>query len=472
MTVKDAPVTVDLFSGAGGLAEGLLKAGLDVAVSVEMHPQAGLTHAFNHPRTRVLVGDIRELDLDVMDAALHSRVGHQNVDLVVGGPPCQGFSSAGKKVETDPRNSLFRHYLRVVEHLRPRMFLIENVPGFRSRYGGAVYHEAVDGMHSLGYETVDRVVHMKDYGVPQSRRRFLLVGWLPGSAKPFEWPEPSHASDAEDELLFGSLRPFVTAREALSDFDDLEPGYEDTRYRYAKPHPFSSERRNGNSLVFNHLATRHRAKTAELIRRIPIGGSIRDVPESARGTKKVTLAKLHPDKISNTILSLPDDLVHYAQDRILTVREMARLQTFDDDFVFIGKRTSGFVERRVDVPQYTQVGNAVPPKAGECLGRALIKCLGASEADLRDIGWRRERHALICGSSGYSGYELAPGASREIELTTVLGLSIELPITDTGVPVHKQPARRDWTLDINPHRGQWAPGIMAKVNPSWMNESG
>lgn len=466
----DAPVAVDLFSGAGGLAEGLLTAGVNVAASVELHPQPGLTHAFNHPSTSVLVGDIRMLDLAVLDEALESRVAGKSVDIVVGGPPCQGFSSAGKKVESDPRNSLFRHYIRVVEHLRPRMFMMENVPGFKSMYSGAIYREAVATMNALGYETVDTVAQLKEYGVPQTRRRFILVGWLPGEAKPFTWPAPSHGPTSADESLFGESEQYATAGDAIDDLASLEPGFEATRYLKPARSRFAQARRSASGLVFNHLATKHRPKAEALIRRIPVGGTIRDIPASERGTKKLTMSRLDPRTISNTIVSLPDDLLHYQQGRILTVREMARLQTFADDFVFFGKRTSGFIERRVDVPQYTQVGNAVPPRAGYVLGRELLRCLGGRSQDLRELDVRNARHALIVGSSGYAGYELSPEAAPQITLTTVQGAQVPLPLADDLPRVANQAAHIRWSR-ANPNRGQWAPGVVAKANPSWMGGS-
>lgn len=468
--VDQAPIAVDLFSGAGGLAEGLLKAGLNVAASVELHPQPSLTHAFNHPSTQVLVGDIRQLETHTLDEVLRRQVGDRPVDVVVGGPPCQGFSSAGKKVQDDPRNSLFLHYTRIVDHLRPRMFLMENVPGFRSMYGGLIYDEALRGMRDLGYETTDRIVELKRYGVPQTRRRFVLVGWLPGSAKPFKWPEATHAEAAPGccELLFADpRRTFVTAGEAIMDLADLKPGWSATRYTRDAFGEFSAECRSGSGLVFNHLATRHRSKAANVIARIPVGGSIRDLPASERGTKKLTMSKLDPGSVSNTVVSMPDDLLHFSQDRILTVRECARLQTFDDDFVFFGKRTSGFVERRVDVPQYTQVGNAVPPRAGFVLGRALISSLGGDSVDLREKDKRLRLHELVLGTSGYSGYELNPAAADEIRLLTVTGRRIELPFASDLTPVSEQEWLVDWTTQQNPRRGQWAPGVEAKDRPSW-----
>lgn len=462
-----APVAIDLFAGAGGLAEGLISAGIHVAASVELHPQAGLTHSFNHPHTSVLIGDIRDLDLAVLDDAVSAAAGHNKVDLVVGGPPCQGFSSAGRKSLGDPRNTLFRHYLRVIEHARPPMFLMENVPGFKRMYQGRLFGEARAAFHKLGYETRDDIVAAAAFGVPQRRKRFVMVGWLPGEAVDFEWPKPTH-SEATTPTLFGASSGYVTAGEALDDTAFLAPGFEASRYESDASSAFAIARRGGNALLFNHLATRHRAKALAIFRQIPVGGSIRSIPPELRGTKKLTMTRLDPGSVSNTIVSLPDDLLHYAHDRILTVRECARLQTFDDDFVFIGKRTSGFVERRVDVPQYTQVGNAVPPLLGRALGGSLLRSLGGRPRDLRDLEMRRQRHALVAGSSGYAGYTLTPNAKGELVLRTVRGEILNLPISDSDVPVVDQEPLRDWTLAPNPRRGQWAPGVDPKDKPAWV----
>lgn len=348
------------------------------------------------------------------------------------------------------------------------MFLMENVPGFKRMYGGRMYAEAQDAFWSLGYETRDEIVRAADYGVPQRRKRFVMVGWLPDAAEPFEWPEATHVAGGDANLFGPDRPPYVIAADALDDLAFLAPGYEATRYARDAEEAFGTERRTGNNLLFNHLATRHRAKAVATFARIPVGGSIRSLPPDERGTKKLTMTRLDPNQIANTILSLPDDLLHYAHDRILTVREMARLQTFDDDFVFIGKRTSGFVERRVDVPQYTQVGNAVPPALGQALGGALLRSLGAVGRDLRGIERRRQRHQLVCGSSGYAGYTLAPDAKEELILRTVQGEILDLPITDSERPVAEQVPLRDWTAGANPRRGQWAPGVAPKDAPSWV----
>jgi DNA (cytosine-5)-methyltransferase 1 len=451
---SDVPVAVDLFAGCGGLTEGLLASGIDVAASVELHPQPALTHAFNHPSTAVFVGDVRGWSSRLVEPELDRR-SRTRVDLVVGGPPCQGFSSAGKKKRTDPRNSLFRSFQDLVADLRPRMFMLENVPGFQNMFDGMLYQEAVREFRQLGYDVNDTVLAAADFGVPQRRRRFIMVGWLPDEAKPFEFP-----------LASGEAR--VSAHDAIGDLDFLRPGFEATRYtRRQRISDYVLERRADNVRLFNHLATRHRSRAVTIMEAISEGRSIRDVDATVRSAKR-TMSRLHRHEIANTVLSLPDDMIHYKHHRILTVRENARLQTFDDDFVFFGKRTSGFVERRVDVPQYTQVGNAVPPLLGLVLGRALVKSLGYPiGADLRDLGTRRRRHEWVRGSSGYAGYVLDPEAARELQLRSVDGETLTLPLDDEEKRVATQLALRDWTSDPRPRRTQWAPGVVPKDQPAW-----
>src|SRR5689334_7909578 len=153
------PVAVDLFAGAGGLGEGLMSAGIRVAAAVEFHPQPCLTYAFNHPDTSVLVGDIRRLPLERLEEAVVVMTGKPNVDIVVGGPPCQGFSTAGKKVPEDPRNNLFNQFVRVVEHFKPKVFLLENVPGFKKMHEGRAYTQAVSLFSNLGYTLCDNLLN-------------------------------------------------------------------------------------------------------------------------------------------------------------------------------------------------------------------------------------------------------------------------------------------------------------------------
>lgn len=456
------PTAIDLFAGAGGLGEGLEAAGIRVAAAVELHPQPALTYAFNHPHAEVLVGDIHHLSMELLAERVRRSTGRTNVDLIVGGPPCQGFSTAGKKHSADPRNDLFQQFARVVGHFRPPVFLLENVPGFKKMYGGRAFREASELLTALGYEIVSTTLDAAYFGIPQRRQRFLMVGWIPGEVEPFSWPQFTH-EDNRQQLVLPLFpppeEPFVTVYDALEDIAFLEPGWEAYRHHVQSSSEYQITRRNGSDFLFNHLATRHRPKAVEMFSRIAEGATISSVPAEYRSGKK-TMTRLERYSISNAVLALPDDLIHYRHNRIPTVREMARLQSFDDDYVFLGKRTSGFVERRVDVPQYTQVGNAVPPLLGRALGIALQRMWGGIVQDVRDLNQRRVRHLWVRGSSGFAGYTLDQAAEGHIALTNVYGEPLPLPISDDDLPVAEAEAAYEWKVLRNPMRGQWAPGVM------------
>lgn len=466
------PVAVDLFAGAGGLGEGLAAAGFHVAVASERHPQAALTYAFNHPDTEVFFGDVKELPSRLIAEAATRLSESGTVDLVVGGPPCQGFSTAGKKLANDPRNVLFLQFVRIVADIKPRMFLLENVPGFLKMHGGRAFTEASRLFQTLGYELTSSIVNASHYGVPQGRQRFVMVGWRGNDARPFEWPARTHGSPetAQMSLLASAGLSAPTVKEALEDIAFLKPGWEANRHRRTPSSAYQVERRSGCDLLFNHLATRHRDKAEKMLSLIPEGRTISAVPAEFRSAKR-TMARLDRNSVSNAVLALPDDLVHYEHNRIPTVREMARLQSFDDDYVFFGKRTSGFIERRVDVPQYTQVGNAVPPLLGRALGVALIRALGAENVDARNIEVRRSRQAWVRGSSGFAGYTLHPAAQGHLALRDVNGQPAELPTSSEDVAVDDAPPLFEWKAKaIHPKRGQWMPGVQPRPVPAHIEQ--
>lgn len=459
---------VDLFAGAGGLAEGLEQTGVKVVAASELHPQAALTHAFNHPDTRVYFGDVRELDPAVFLKAASDVAGRSEVDVVVGGPPCQGFSTAGKKRASDPRNNLFFAFVDVVAALKPKVFVLENVPGFKKMYGGRAFREATTAFSALGYELRHTILDAIEYGVPQRRKRFVMVGWLPEVIEGPAWPPPpTHLPErvSSPDLFHQGLLPHVTVEKALSDIAYLEPGWEANRHAEEPQYDYQRARRNGCALQFNHLATRHRQKAVTMFSYIPEGGTINAVPAEFRSAKR-TMARWSRDKVSNTVLALPDDLIHYAHDRIPTVRELARLQSFDDDYVFIGKRTSGFKERRVDVPQYTQVGNAVPPVLGAVIGRWIQAAFCRQTRDIRKIEERRKRHAWVLGSSAFAGYELAAQAQGNIHLYSSSGQHPELPVGNEPQVLKRDPLV-EWKRVLRSKRaGQWAPGVKARPVPA------
>jgi DNA (cytosine-5)-methyltransferase 1 len=459
------PTAVDLFAGAGGMGEGLMSSGVRVAAAVELHPQPALTYAFNHHGCAVLVGDMKKLSLKRLEDAVISATGTEKVDVVVGGPPCQGFSTAGRKKSDDPRNGLFQQFVNVVEHFRPRLFVLENVPGFKKMHDGRAYFQAVRLFTRLGYTLTDDLLNAVAYGAPQGRLRFVMVGWLAGKVDRFEWPTKTHGNWESNSLFERRLLAPITVSDALEDIAFLDSGYEAHRHHESAQTQYQKERRDGCDLLFNHLASRHRKKAVEMFSHIEEGSTIASVPVGIRSAKR-TMARMDRNSSSNAVLALPDDLIHYRHNRIPTVREMARLQTFDDDYVVFGKRTSGFVERRVDVPQYTQIGNAVPPLLAKALGKAIIKAFGAEERDLREVTMRRARHAWVLGSSGYAGYRLAEEAKEHIALRTVEGEVLPLPIGDDETPVARAKPLCDWTLAPNPRLGQWCPGVEPRAVPA------
>ena len=451
-------LAIDLFSGAGGFSEGLEASGIKVVLSQELHPQPGLTLAFNHPDTVVMVGDIRELDLDVMEGMVSNGYPGREIDVVVGGPPCQGFSTAGKKIEGDPRNSLFKNFSNVVERFKPKVVILENVTGFKKMYSGRIYHEAIETFRSLGYLVEDRILNAVDYGVPQRRKRFIMVGVRKDLNMSFNWALPTHKNpELKDDLFNSLLLKHTTVQDALSDLEFIKPGFEGHANSIETKSEYQEKRRNGNGRLFNHLATKHREKAETTFSMIKEGKTINSVPEKYRSAKR-TMARLHRQHISNTVLALPDDLIHYSQHRIPTVREMARLQSFDDDFVFIGKRTSGFVDRKVDVPQYTQVGNAVPPLLAKAIGTQIVDMLAASKQDIRNKKERLQRHQWLRGSSGYTGYALSSDA--DIELYDISGKKMELPIDDDQPETLSLPNKVNWkSAGKTGAKRQWAPGV-------------
>ena len=426
------PVAIDLFAGAGGLSEGLLSAGFNVTVAIEGHPHPALTHAFNHSKTTVLCGDIRLVTVKKLMYHVERNTGSSKVDLIAGGPPCQGFSSAGKRDKQDPRNKLIHEFVRIVEAINPNIFIFENVPGLGRFYGGTTLHTVLDKFWEIGYEIhgIDNQsdFYPEDYpitdsslfGVPQQRRRLILVGWKKGAIQQLPWHTTNNNSHSQSTSS-------VTVNEAISDLDFLSGGYECHTYQSKPQSQYQNERRKNSRLLFNHLATKHRVATVNMFRRFKPGSSVNSIDKNYR-TGKQRVYRLCPDKVSPAVLALPDDYIHPRRHRIPTVRELARLQSFDDDYVFLGKRTTSDKNRRVDVPQYTQVGNAVPPLLAKKLGETILTAFGYDTCDLRDLDERSKRHSWILGSSGFHGYELSEEAEDSIDLISLDNSSISLPI--------------------------------------------
>jgi DNA (cytosine-5)-methyltransferase 1 len=396
---QEAFTFVDLFCGAGGFSDGLMLADhpqnyLTPIAASDVNPTAQLTyeHRFvkqlnigvkyfrRDVRDKTLIGDLRQ--------ALSGR-GLDSVDVVCGGPPCQGFALFGARQKADPRNDLFRHYLKAIEVLAPAYFVMENVPGFMRMYGGSAVdqmHEATATMTSPSYSLAGPIlVNAADYGVPQTRERILFIGSR-SDVSPLTDLPPTHPEGA-----------FTTAGEALGDLAFLRPWESAGEYDDDWPaaSSFQAESRRGRLYaklgvpndgcqVQNHEAARHSPEVIARFSLIRPGEGLESIPEGAwnryLSTRKKWCVRIAEDSPANTVVTLPDDLVHPSQPRILTVREAARLQSFDDTFTFLGPRATGGggagnKKRNEEVPQYSQVGNAVPPLMAKAIGERLILAL-------------------------------------------------------------------------------------------------
>lgn len=359
---------IDLFCGAGGLSEGFRQAGYTVVAGNDIDAAAGETYMATHPHAQFILGPIQDVTVDRLCQASGLRPGE--LDVLLGGPPCQAYSVYNhQRGMHDSRANLFREYLRVVEGMKPKWVVMENVTGITSIAGGTVVQSIKDALRHLGYEVECRILKAEEYGIPQERRRMVFVGNRLGL--PVGFPEPTHGPAGS------GLAPFTTIWDAIGDLPPLANGEKDTATAYAAApaHWFQTyARESAREMVPNHEAPRLSAANQARMKHIPIGGSWRDIPHDMlpAGMKRANRSdhtkrygRMHPQGLSCTVLTKCDihwgAYIHPYQDRAISVREAARLQAFPDTFVFRGSRTE----------QYVQVGNAVPPLLGRKVAEAI-----------------------------------------------------------------------------------------------------
>lgn len=383
--------SIDLFSGAGGLSEGLRASGFKSLYANEIVARYAETYALNHPEALVESRDIRKVDAAVVRNRLGLAKG--DLDLVAGGPPCQGFSiNAPKRSVDDARNSLFLEFLRFVDEFEPKAVLIENVPGLVSFEGGGTLQAILQALGQHGYKADVKILYAPHFGVPQTRWRTVIVGVRGDHVDPLSaFPEPvrnaplrvNFTSNFEGKNIVAlpknvELPSFVSVRDAIDDLPALlngEAGASCKSYRFEPQNDFQSAMRNGSNGVLNHEAPRLGEINLKRMSFIPPGGNWTDIPEELlpKGMKRARRSdhtkrygRVAPDGLASTILTKCDPhwgaYFHYDQDRCFTVREAARLQTFPDSFRFVGSR----------VEQYEQVGNAVPPLLAAAIGHSIL----------------------------------------------------------------------------------------------------
>jgi len=298
----------------------------------------------------------------------------RDVDLIIGGPPCKGFSLAGERDPDDPRNELWREYADFVEVFDPDVIVIENVEGILSMSDGEYKRDILKRLRGLGYNTEFSVLNAANYGVPQSRNRVIFIGTKNGVRVNF--PEPTHHSTMPGQQQLGthsgSVEPYVTVENAISDLCFLGPSESSNAYENSAQTPYQQWARENATELHNHVAPNHGEDVQKRFSLLEQGKGMESLPVEHQ-TNKQRMVKFDPNQPADTITTLPEDFVHYNRDRVPTVRELARLQSFPDDFVFTGPRTTGGLRRRESVPQYSQVGNAVPPLLAFAIGREVKK---------------------------------------------------------------------------------------------------
>lgn len=428
------PIAIDLFCGAGGMSEGILQAGFHIIYSndiskdametyIHRHEQLGLYHKKN---TYESCKDIRELNSKEIFDSISKIEEYKNknkitIDAIFGGPPCQGFSRAGKRNANDPRNKLFKEYIRVVNDVKPNYVVMENVEGFLDTVfegfvglDGEQYKKdkvptiLINEFKKIGYNTIGpKILDASDFGVPQNRKRMIFIAYLPSCNEP-KFPSPNKSKKI---LLKDAIYDLMNIDKLSFYGKECKEGRTKTidgkNIEYDKSKVLNNELSSHTKLIAERFSLYNEGETtSDLRKRIQTSGIdlseksaiIQDLIKIYNVDKKTIVKKFKDKKLSNedinnlltkkgirkrlkysmpspTMVTLPDDFIHPTENRILTVREMARIQSFDDSFEFLGKRTTGGPRRKLEVPQYTQVGNAVPPLLAKAIATEIIKAI-------------------------------------------------------------------------------------------------
>lgn len=372
---------LDLFSGAGGFSLGMEQSGVEVVVAIEYDEKIANTYKANHPNTFMINEDIKKvpasIDDEIFDKDKQQMVvedffikKNKSIDIIFGGPPCQGFSMAGTRIRKngsffeDERNLLFTEFIRMVEKLRPKVFIIENVPGILSYDKGNVRKEIEEKLSQIGYDVSSRVLSAEKFGVPQRRKRAIFIGNRLGIDSNTLFPAETHNENT-----------VVTVWDAISDLPRLQSGEgeELSSYLTMAQNEYQKDMRNTSEDYYrNHISTLHANKTIEILKMISQGQTIRDLAEKFH-TKSVhsgaygRMKKNEPSYTLTTRINTPSvgRITHPIDDRTITPREAARLQSYPDNYYFIGDITS----------IGKQIGNSVPPLLAKAIGETILEKL-------------------------------------------------------------------------------------------------
>ena len=345
---------IDLFSGCGGFSFGFESAGYHVVLGVDNDKAALETFKANHKNSKILLADLHQ---DSTIDTIIKELNGQKIDVIIAGPPCQGFSLTGARQKNDTRNKLFYSVFKLAGRLNPKAVIIENVPGLAALYNGQAKDTILKEFEKLNFKSNFKVLFAPDYEVPQIRKRIFFVG-LDAKLGKFEFP---------NEILTPDR--YNTTSIAISDLPGRVGDYGIEQDKYDKPAltDYQKRMRNGSKILFNHVATKHTEHVINVISQVPEGGNHKDLPKGVGDSRIFNEAwtRYHSNKPSKTIDTGHRNHFHYLYNRVPTVRENARLQSFPDNFVFIGTRTQ----------QNKQVGNAVPPLLGYHVAKKLLNYL-------------------------------------------------------------------------------------------------
>lgn len=395
------PKVLDLFSGAGGFSLGFELAGCKIIGAIEHDKWAADTFQRNHIGTKMLLGDIESFDDEYIKQEIPT------IDMIIGGPPCQGFSVCLKNAgdPKDPRNSLFTEYVRIAKLYKPTVLVLENVPNIikaKTKSGEKVVEIIQREFEQIGYHVYSTVLTASDYGVPQMRQRFILIASKQELKKPF--PKATHyVGDSDltekDENIFSVKNGLVrcpTLWEAISDLPDIEArqGSEEMDYTDEPKNSYQKYCRNGSAILHNHLAMKHTKRLVERFSQMTWGQSISDITDDRLKQRKrngngaisdspfdQNNRRMHPNRICHTITAtFYGNFVHPYKNRNFTAREGARIQSFPDSYVFLGKPT--VVSKKLLLKegrtgeaylcQYSQIGNAVPPLMAKAIAENIL----------------------------------------------------------------------------------------------------
>lgn len=356
---------MDLFAGVGGLSYGFsMLPQFNIIAANEIEKDISIAYELNHPNVRMLNCDINDLTDDVLDKALNE----QKIDVVVGGPPCQSYSTLGKR-QNDGRANLFMQYKRILKILQPKAFVFENVTGMLSMNKGNLFRQIQTEFEELGYDLKHKVLDAVNYGVPQHRERVILVGFKGNNS--FIYPNPTHGE---------GLKPYVTLKDAIGDLPILKCGERSINYSADVTNEFLEfVRKNSKAYVEEHSAPKNGEHLIKIMQTLKDGQSKDDLPEDIRPKSGYgnTYAKLWWDKPSTTItrnFACPSSsrCIHPRDSRAMSIREGARLQSFPDDYKFYGS----------DGMKRLEIGNAVPPLLSMAIAKQVLEAMQKNEAEI------------------------------------------------------------------------------------------